>query len=90
MPLFTAAEIDVPMDMDSVQKAGSLLGSAGIIVMDDSTCMVWALAQPDQLLPPRVVRPVHAVPRGHRLARTACCTGLEYGDRVGGATSICC
>ena len=23
------------------QKAGSLLGSAGIIVMDDTTCMVW-------------------------------------------------
>jgi len=43
MPPFTAAEIDVPMDMDSVQKAGSFLGSAGIMVMDDSVCMVWAL-----------------------------------------------
>ena len=42
MPVFTAAEIDVPMDMDSVQKAGSVLGSAGVIVMDDSACMVWA------------------------------------------------
>jgi NADH-quinone oxidoreductase subunit F len=42
MPVFTAAEIDVPMDMDSVQKAGSFLGSAGIIVMDDTVCMVWA------------------------------------------------
>src|SRR5215467_2137336 len=43
MPVFTPAEIDVPMDMDSVQKAGSFLGSAGVIVMDDRTCMVWAL-----------------------------------------------
>ena len=43
MPIFTANEIDVPMDFDSVAKAGSLLGSAGIIVMDDSTCMVRAL-----------------------------------------------
>ena len=43
MPVFTADEIDVPMDMDSVQKAGSFLGSAGIMVMDDSVCMVWAL-----------------------------------------------
>jgi NADH-quinone oxidoreductase subunit F len=42
MPVFTAAEIDVPMDMDSVQKAGSFLGSAGVMVMDDSVCMVWA------------------------------------------------
>jgi len=40
MPIFTAAEIDVPMDMDSVQKAGSFLGSAGIMVMDDTVCMV--------------------------------------------------
>ncbi len=43
MPIFTADEIDVAMDMDSVQKAGSFLGSAGIIVMDDSVCMVGAM-----------------------------------------------
>jgi NADH-quinone oxidoreductase subunit F len=43
VPVFTADEIDVPMDFDSVAKAGSLLGSAGIIVMDDTTCMVRAL-----------------------------------------------
>src|SRR5262245_3815194 len=42
MPVFTPEEIDVPMDMDSVQKAGSFLGSAGIMVMDDSVCMVQA------------------------------------------------
>jgi len=42
MPVFTPAEIDVAMDMDSVQKAGSFLGSAGVMVMDDSVCMVWA------------------------------------------------
>ncbi len=40
MPVFTPAEIDVAMDMDSVQKAGSFLGSAGIMVMDDTVCMV--------------------------------------------------
>jgi NADH-quinone oxidoreductase subunit F len=43
VPVFTADEIDVPMDFDSVAKAGSLLGSAGIIVMDEATCMVRAL-----------------------------------------------
>jgi NADH-quinone oxidoreductase subunit F len=43
VPVFTADEIDVPMDFDSVAKAGSLLGSAGIIVMDDTTCMVRML-----------------------------------------------
>jgi NADH-quinone oxidoreductase subunit F len=34
---------DCPMDYDSLAKAGSGLGSAGVIVMDDSTCMVRAL-----------------------------------------------
>jgi NADH-quinone oxidoreductase subunit F len=43
VPVFTADEIDVPMDFDSVAKAGSLLGSAGIIVMDETTCMVRTL-----------------------------------------------
>ena len=40
-PVLTASEIDVAMDFDGVAKAGSMLGSAGTIVMDDSTCMVW-------------------------------------------------
>ncbi len=40
-PVLTADEIDVAMDFDSVARAGSMLGSAGTIVMDDSTCMVW-------------------------------------------------
>jgi NADH-quinone oxidoreductase subunit F len=43
VPVLTPAEIDVAMDFDSVAKAGSLLGSCGIIVMDDTTCMVRAL-----------------------------------------------
>ncbi len=40
-PVLTASEIDVALDFDSLAKAGSMLGSAGTIVMDDSTCMVW-------------------------------------------------
>jgi NADH-quinone oxidoreductase subunit F len=40
-PVLTAQEaMMVNMDFESVQAAGSLLGSAGIIVMDDSVCMV--------------------------------------------------
>ena len=31
------------MDYESIMKAGSMLGSGGVIVMDDSTCMVKAL-----------------------------------------------
>jgi NADH-quinone oxidoreductase subunit F len=43
VPVFTADEIDVAMDFESVAKAGSLLGSCGVIVMDEDTCMVRAL-----------------------------------------------
>ncbi|HXJ16706.1 MAG TPA: NADH-quinone oxidoreductase subunit NuoF [Candidatus Polarisedimenticolia bacterium] len=39
-PLLTADEIDIPMDYDSVAKAGSMLGSGGTVVIDEDTCMV--------------------------------------------------
>lgn len=42
-PVLTADEIDVKMDNDSLAEIGSMLGSAGVIVMDQSTCMVRAL-----------------------------------------------
>src|SRR5688572_6739827 len=40
-PVLLPHEIDVSMDFESIGKAGSMLGSAGTIVVDDSTCMVW-------------------------------------------------
>jgi NADH-quinone oxidoreductase subunit F len=43
VPVLRADEIDVAMDFESVAKAGSLLGSCGVIVMDEDTCMVRAL-----------------------------------------------
>ena len=43
MPVFRADEIEgVNLDYESVQAAGSLLGSGGVIVMDETTCMVRA------------------------------------------------
>jgi len=41
--VLTADEIDVGMDFDSLQAAGTMAGSGGVIVMDDTTCMVEAL-----------------------------------------------
>ena len=35
-----ASLADTPLDFDELNKAGSLLGSGGMIVMDDKTCMV--------------------------------------------------
>lgn len=41
--VLTAEEIDVQMDFDSLVAAGSMAGSAGVIVMDETTCMLQAL-----------------------------------------------
>src|ERR1700752_4648306 len=39
-PVFKADEIDIAMDYDAVAKAGSMLGSGGMVVIDEDTCMV--------------------------------------------------
>ena len=41
--ILTADEIDVAMDFDSLMAAGTMAGSGGVIVMDETTCMVRAL-----------------------------------------------
>ncbi len=33
-------KLDLPVDFDTLTKAGSMMGSGGMIVMDDHTCMV--------------------------------------------------
>lgn len=37
--------LDLTMDYDAIAKAGSMLGSGGVIVMDETTCMVKLLAR---------------------------------------------
>ena len=39
-PVLTASQLDTPLDFDSVAKAGSMLGSGAVVVMDEETCMV--------------------------------------------------
>ncbi len=39
-PVLKADEIDLPLDFDSLSKAGSMLGSGGVVVIDEDTCMV--------------------------------------------------
>jgi NADH-quinone oxidoreductase subunit F len=41
-PVLLPGQIDAQASFDGLAKAGSMLGSAAIIVMDDTTCMVWA------------------------------------------------
>jgi NADH-quinone oxidoreductase subunit F len=49
MPVLRPDELEgVNLDYESVQAAGSLLGSGGVIVMDETTCMVraaWNIAR---------------------------------------------
>ena len=35
-----ASALDLPLDFDSLQKAGAIMGSGGLIVMDNLSCMV--------------------------------------------------
>src|SRR4030042_1331008 len=35
-----ASLIDLPVDYDSLAQAGSIMGSGGMVVMDEETCMV--------------------------------------------------
>ncbi len=45
-PVLTAeAAMQMTMDYDGIEKAGSMLGAGSVIVMDDSTCMVKALTR---------------------------------------------
>jgi NADH-quinone oxidoreductase subunit F len=41
--ILRAGEIDVAMDFNSLMAAGSMAGSGGVIVMDETTCMIEAL-----------------------------------------------
>ncbi|HEX6596706.1 MAG TPA: NADH-quinone oxidoreductase subunit NuoF [Acidimicrobiales bacterium] len=47
-PWFGPDQLDMPLDQDAVGKAGSMLGSGSVVVMDDTTCMVraaWRITQ---------------------------------------------
>lgn len=39
-PVLDASQLDMPLDFDSLAAVGSMLGTAGVTVMDDQTCMV--------------------------------------------------
>ena len=68
MPVMPADVImEVDLDYDSLAKANSALGSAGMIVMDDSTCMVKALERISRFItrnPVVSVRPVEKAVAG--------------------------
>ena len=60
-------------------KAGSMLGSGAIIVVDDSQSVVDVCLEAREVLRARVLRQVHAVPRGHELDRARCSSACRTG-----------
>src|SRR5581483_7922120 len=41
-PFLTQEHLDAKMDFEGIAQVGSMLGSGGVTVMDEDTCMVWA------------------------------------------------
>src|ERR1700730_15387869 len=41
VPILLPDQLDIDASFGRVAKAGSVAGSAGIIVLDETTCMVW-------------------------------------------------
>jgi NADH-quinone oxidoreductase subunit F len=44
-PILPASFLDIPMDFDNLAKAGSMLGSAAVMVLDEDTSMVRSVAR---------------------------------------------
>ena len=36
----TAEHLDLPLDYEALTQAGSMMGSGGLVVMDETSCMV--------------------------------------------------
>jgi NADH-quinone oxidoreductase subunit F len=42
-PVLTADDLDVALEFEALKNKGTMAGSGGVIVMDDSTCLVRSL-----------------------------------------------
>ena len=72
------------------RRPGSMIGSGAVIVIDDRCCMVQLGLRRRAVLRARVVRQVHAVPRGHALDGRRSCSKLEDGRGERRPSSTCC
>ena len=60
-----ASLIDTPIDYDNLIAIGSMMGSGGLIVMDEDTCMVDIAKFFLEFTVDEILRQVHALPCGH-------------------------
>ncbi len=61
-----ASLFDTPVDYESLAQVGSIMGSGGMVVMDEATNMVELAKFYHGVLHGRVLRQVHPLPRRHR------------------------
>lgn len=84
----TEKDLDLPLDFDSLKKVGAMIGSGGLVVMNDKTCMVevarffmhFTQNDPAASAPPAVKAP------------SVCLRSLSasFTARAKKATSSCC
>ena len=67
------------MDFDSMQKAGSRLGTGTMIVLDDQTCPVGMVLESGAFFRAGIVRLVHAVLERAGMGRTDICRTWKRG-----------
>ena len=60
-----ASHLELPMDYDSLQSIGAIMGSGGLIVMDTSSCMVDVARFFMEFCRGRIVRQMYSLPGGH-------------------------
>ena len=66
-PVLTADDLDVPYDFDSMAKAGSMLGSGAVIVVDDSHTVLEVALKLAKFYAHESCGKCVPVPRGHQL-----------------------
>ncbi len=60
---------NVTLDYEGLVEAGSMLGTGGMMVMDETVDVMDIDQEPDRILQTRILRLVYALPRRYRLAR---------------------
>lgn len=70
-PMLPESQLDVDMDFDSLAAAGTMLGSGGVIVMDEDTCIVKVAK--------RIIKFFHHESCGKC---TPCREGLDWIDKI--------
>ncbi len=73
--------LDMPVDYESLAKVGSIMGSGGMIVMDETSCMVDVAKYFMEFCMIGIVRQVHPLPRRHARRCTSCWSRSRNGTR---------